>query len=104
VAPARDPAVHVSLAGHFVSFYNLGCSSQERADGVQLALGDLEADEGEDGEAGLAEVDIETGGSENSGALEPVEAGLHGGTGDPETPGKLQDRHTGSSLAKWRWW
>ena len=95
VVTAGDPAVDVAFAGHPVGFDHLWRRGQEVAHGIELALGDLEADEGKDIEAHLLEVDVEAGSSKDPGRLETVEAGLDGGTGGGEAAGKLQDWHSG---------
>lgn len=95
VAAAGNPAVDVAFAGHAVGFDHLWRCSQEIADGTELALGDLEADEGQDSEAHLLEVDVEAGPSQDPGRLEAVEAGLDGGPGGGEAAGKLENRHSG---------
>lgn len=86
----------VSGAGDGVGFEYFGDGFEVAGDGVvEAVLADFEGDEGSDGVADGGGVD---GGGEvgdDAAAEEPVEAGVDGAAGYAETPGEVQDGHTG---------
>jgi hypothetical protein len=84
VASGRDAAEQVPLAGCSVGFKYLGQSGEHGYHVVELALGEVELDEGLYGEAETGRADRRSVPGDDALALKPGEPGLHGAPGDAE--------------------
>jgi hypothetical protein len=91
VGPGHDPAVEVAGAGDGVDLQHLGDLPQVIDDVLQPALGDLEADEGQDLVAHGPQVEIGVEAADDAPLLELVEACLYCPPGDRELAGELHD-------------
>jgi hypothetical protein len=89
VAPGRDAAEQVALAGCGVRFQYLRQSGEPGNHDVELALGEVELDEGLHGEAERGRADCRSMPGDDALALKPGEPGLHSAPRDAEHPGVL---------------
>src|SRR5690606_23516087 len=94
VGVGDDAAVQVAWSGDRVDLEDLGDLPEVRADVVEPALGDLEADEGQDLVAHRPQVEVGVEADDDAPLLELVEARLYRPACDAELAGELH--HAGA--------